>query len=826
MTGPAACGWRRRRKPEGSGYFCPGTRPQAWARDGRASRPPPLSSQPNPRRGGERRGLEGPGGGGAGGRGAERSPGPTSGLLPPAVHSGPSTTLRSDPRPPRCRRGRVSRGAPLPPRRPSGMDSGRDFLTLHGLQDDKDLQALLKGGQLLKVKSNSWRRERFYKLQEDCKTIWQESRKVMRTPESQLFSIEDIQEVRMGHRTEGLEKFARDVPENRCFSIVFKDQRNTLDLIAPSPADAQHWVQGLGKIIHHSGSMDQQQKLRHWIHSCLRKADKNKDNKMSFKELQNFLKELNIQVDDSYARKIFKECDHSQTDSLEDEEIETFYKILTQRKEIDRTFEEATGSKETLSVDQLVTFLQHQQREEEAGPALALSLIERYEPSETAKAQRQMTKDGFLMYLLSADGSAFDLAHRRVYQDMDQPLSHYLVSSSHNTYLLEDQLTGPSSTEAYIRALCKGCRCLELDCWDGPNQEPIIYHGYTFTSKILFCDVVRAIRDYAFKQLRGKILLKGKKLGGLFPPGGEGGPEATVVSDEDEAAEMEDEAVRSQVQHKSKEDKLRLAKELSDMVIYCKSVHFRGFPSSGTSGQAFYEMSSFSENRALRLLQESGNSFVRHNVNHLSRIYPAGWRTDSSNYSPVEMWNGGCQIVALNFQTPGSEMDVYQGRFLDNGACGYVLKPAFLRDPNSTFNSRALAHGPWWTPKRLNVRVISGQQLPKVNKNKNSIVDPKVTVEIHGVSRDVASRQTAVVTNNGFNPWWDTELEFEVAVPELALVRFVVEDYDASSKNDFIGQSTIPLKSLKQGYRHIHLLSKNGDQHPSATLFVKVALQD
>lgn len=745
-----------------------------------------------------------------------------------------------------------------------------------GLQDDKDLQALLKGGQLLKVKSNSWRRERFYKLQEDCKTIWQESRKVMRTPESQLFSIEDIQEVRMGHRTEGLEKFARDVPEDRCFSIVFKDQRNTLDLIAPSPADAQHWVLGLRKIIHHSGSMDQRQKLQHWIHSCLRKADKNKDNKMSFKEVQNFLKELNIQVDDSYARKIFRECDHSQTDSLEDEEIETFYKMLTQRKEIDRIFEEAAGSEEALSVDQLVAFLQHQQQEEAAGPALALSLIERYEPSETAKAQRQMTKDGFLMYLLSADGSAFNLAHRRVYQDMGQPLSHYLVSSSHNTYLLEDQLTGPSSTEAYIRALCKGCRCLELDCWDGPNLEPIIYHGYTFTSKILFCDVLRAIRDYAFKassypvilslenhcsleqqrvmarhlrallgpmlldrpldgvttslpspeQLKGKILLKGKKLGGLFPPGGEGSPEATVVSDEDEAAEMEDEAVRSRVQHKPTEDKLRLVKELSDMVIYCKSVHFRGFPSPGTPGQAFYEMASFSENRALRLLQESGNSFVRHNVNHLSRIYPAGWRTDSSNYNPVEMWNSGCQIVALNFQTPGPEMDVYQGLFQDNGACGYVLKPAFLRDPNSTFNSRALAQGPWWARKRLSVRVISGQQLPKVNKNKNSIVDPKVTVEIHGVGRDVASRQTAVVTNNGFNPWWDTEFEFEVVVPELALVRFVVEDYDASSKNDFIGQSTIPLSSLKQGYRHVHLLSKNGDQYPSATLFVKVALWD
>lgn len=68
----------------------------------------------------------------------------------------------------------------------------------------------------------------------------------------------------MGHRTEGLEKFARDIPEDRCFSIVFKDQRNTLDLIAPSAADVQHWVQGLRKIIHHSGSMDQRQKLQQY----------------------------------------------------------------------------------------------------------------------------------------------------------------------------------------------------------------------------------------------------------------------------------------------------------------------------------------------------------------------------------------------------------------------------------------------------------------------------------------------------------------------------------------------------------------------------------
>lgn len=42
--------------------------------------------------------------------------------------------------------------------------------------------------------------------------------------------------------------------------------------------------------------------------------------------------------------------------------------------------------------------------------------------------------------------------------------------------------------------------------------------------------------------------------------------------------------------------------------------------------------------------------------------------------------------VALNFQTPGYEMDLNAGRFLINGQCGYVLKPACLRQPDTTFD--------------------------------------------------------------------------------------------------------------------------------------------
>ncbi|XP_070583259.1 1-phosphatidylinositol 4,5-bisphosphate phosphodiesterase delta-1 isoform X1 [Erythrolamprus reginae] len=731
-----------------------------------------------------------------------------------------------------------------------------------GLQDDHDLKFLLRGSHLLKVKSTSWRRERFYKLQEDCKTIWQESKKMLRSPESQLFSIEEIQDVRPGHKTEGMEKYAKDVPEVRCFSIIFKDQKKNLDLIAGSEMDANHWVFGLGKIIANSNSMSQRQKLQHWIHACLRKADKNKDNKMTFKELKSFMKEVNIQMDDSYARQIFEQCDKSQTDTLEDEEIEVFYKILTERKEIDRIFSDQTEGKPVMSLDHLVRFLQKEQHEENAGPELALSLIEQYEPNETVKRQKAMSKDGFQMYLLSTDGNVFNKTHGQVYQDMTQPLSHYYISSSHNTYLMEDQLRGRSSTEAYIRALMKGCRCLELDCWDGPNSEPVIYHGYTFTSKILFSDAIKAIKNYAFKispypvilslenhcsldqqvtmaqhlhsilkdtllvvpidsktsslpspeQLKGKILVKGKKLIS----------ETEEVSDEDEAAEMEDETVKSEVEKNKLSDKLKLAQELSNAVIYCKSVHFQGFAES----QPPDEMCSFSEGKILKLAQDSGIDLMHHNVQHLSRIYPAGWRTDSSNYNPVDMWNMGCQIVALNFQSRCSEMDIYQGRFQENGGCGYILKPEFLRDEQSKFNPRSITKGPWYSPKKFQVKIISGQQLPKVNKSKNSIVDPRAIVEIHGVQRDNRKSQTKVIDNNGFNPTWDETFEFDIDVPQLALVRFMVEDFDASTKNDFIGQFTAPFTSLKRGYRHIHLLTKNGDQYPSATLFVHISILD
>lgn len=50
----------------------------------------------------------------------------------------------------------------------------------------------------------------------------------------------------------------------------------------------------------------------------------------------------------------------------------------------------------------------------------------------------------------------------------------------------------------------------------------------------------------------------------------------------------------------------------------------------------------------------------------------------------------------------------------------------------------------------MSVQIISAQQLPKINKDKQtSIVDPLVRVEIYGVPADNASKETHHIVNNG-----------------------------------------------------------------------------
>ncbi|KAL0961839.1 hypothetical protein UPYG_G00332340 [Umbra pygmaea] len=572
-----------------------------------------------------------------------------------------------------------------------------------------------------------------------------------------------------------------------------------------------------------------------------------------------------------------------------EEFIDVFHDLCT-RPEIYFLLVQFSSNKEFLDTKDLMRFLEAEQGVVQVTEEMSLELIQSHEPSEEGRRQGWLSLDGFTSYLTSLGCHLFDLEHRQVCQDMSQPLSHYYINSSHNTYLIEDQVNGPSDITGYIRALKMGCRCVEVDVWDGPEDEPVVYPGHNPTLYVAFHSVLDVIKRFAFAEseyplilclenhcsldqqramlghlrtilgdmlyteplsdgesylpsplvLKGKILLKGQKL-----KEGCRGTEGDVT-DEDEGAEMRNERMKgvnsgggveacqrvgmggsstvinstSSLTHK----RFQLLKELSDLVTLCKSVRFTNFQVS-FSTQKPWELCSFNETLALRCTSESPGDFVNYNKRFLSRVYPSAQRIDSSNMNPQYLWKCGCQIVAMNYQTPGLMMDLNIAWFRQNGNCGYVLRPTIMRQEVSFFSANSRDSVPGVSPQLLHVKVISGQNLPRPRGSgaKGDVVDPYVYVEIHGIPADCAERRTRTVMQNGDNPIFDESFEFQINLPELAMVRFVVLD-DEFIGDEFIGQYTIPLECLQPGYRHIPLQSLTGEDLPYAGLFVHVAL--
>ncbi|XP_022111015.1 1-phosphatidylinositol 4,5-bisphosphate phosphodiesterase delta-4-like isoform X2 [Acanthaster planci] len=732
------------------------------------------------------------------------------------------------------------------------------------------LQHMQNGTKFIKIRENGSKTySRSFALSEDGLTL--EYHPSKKTSSRSKIPVQDIHEVRSGHETDTFKnnKVKTKYSSDLCLALIVGAENHTINLVAPTKEDARMWAQGLRWAQKKAQNLNIKDKQAAWIRETFEKADRNQDGSVDFEECMKLLKKMNVKMDKNHAKKLFETADvHTHQDAkgktvtkaLDAEEFISFYQMVTRRPELVKVFQEYSGEDDYWTLQEFVEFMHEEMKRLQVKPQWCKEIIQKYEPSEECKKRDILSFDGFQLFMKGPNGLLFNPFHSTIYQDMKQPLCHYFINSSHNTYLMKDQLRGPSSTEAYVRALQRGCRCVELDCWDGSDKEPVVYHGHTLTSKIKFKDAIEAIEKYAFatseyplilslenhcsieqqkvmahhlkttfgnkiymtditpdqkvlpspEDLKGRVLVKNKKL----PPPVESSQEDDGdVSDEDEAAELEsnDPDFQAEVAKKEKKAKLKLAREISNLVNVCKSVHFKSFPHSKENHKC-NEMVSLGESKAFDLAKNSGQEMVEHNTRFLTRIYPAGRRTNSSNYNPMKMWTVGSQIVALNFQTAGDEMDLNLGKFQQNGNCGFILKPVFLRKANMQFNPDS--PGDQYTQK-LTLRIISGQQLPKPSRE---VIDPYVKVTVLDVNAEYEAK-TNTVEDNGFNPEWNHTMEFEIKSPELAMLRFVVYDQDRL-KDDFIAQYTIPIASIQLGYHHVPLFSQEGDDLDPATLFV------
>uniref|UniRef100_A0A3P8UIX8 1-phosphatidylinositol 4,5-bisphosphate phosphodiesterase n=1 Tax=Cynoglossus semilaevis TaxID=244447 RepID=A0A3P8UIX8_CYNSE len=244
----------------------------------------------------------------------------------------------------------------------------------------------------------------------------------------------------------------------------------------------------------------------------------NKDGKIPVKNIYKMFPADKKRVESALAAAHLPKGKHDtmKPDVFTEAAFKAFLYSLCPRPEIYEIFT-SYSTKPTMTKEIFTKFLNEKQRDprlnEELFPRLRQdqikALIDKYEPQTTNSNRGLISPEGLLLFLLGPEAAVVMQDRLAKCQDMTQPLPHYFVKSSHNTYLTAGQFSGVSSPEMYRQCLLSGCRCLELDCWKGkpPEEEPIITHGFTMTTEILFKDVIEAIAESAFKTSQYPVIL-------------------------------------------------------------------------------------------------------------------------------------------------------------------------------------------------------------------------------------------------------------------------------------------------------------------------------
>uniref|UniRef100_A0A0K0EWS5 Phosphoinositide phospholipase C n=1 Tax=Strongyloides venezuelensis TaxID=75913 RepID=A0A0K0EWS5_STRVS len=692
--------------------------------------------------------------------------------------------------------------------------------------------------------------------------------------------IKDIIEIRQGiigiskpqdtTKVQRNHKISKALIDSSCFSVIIMHPKymcKAIEFLAINESEKNKFCDALQRYVADKTNQHLKFDEKIWLLNNFQKADINKNGKLSIDECLKLFKNLNLQCSERYLKEIFKKLNNSRDEREEkswinEDEFLTLFDELTSRPDICHILRiSSDDNHEYLNAKQLTRFLKEEQGFNDVDENQAEIIIDSFEAQNSVSAPEQEKRihhPGFRRLLQSRWGNIMKPEHDSVFQDMTKSLSSYFINSSHNTYLTGLQVTGEASVEGYINALKRGARLLELDIFDGDKGEPVITHKRTLINPINLRDTLHGIEKYAFRtspypviltienhvslsqqRIMAKIFKQvlGDKL--YIPP--KNSASVALPSPDTLKYKFLLRGKRDDKQHmvscNTNLDDPNLPKvegNLEDevyereVILHAVDPQFGSLialPSVKLSNDVLKDKVTHPKDGSPSLSEtkvesyfESGFELTQYTATRVVKAYPKGIRQDSSNMDPMLSWLCGIQSVALNFQTNCESMDLNRGLFQINGNCGYVLKPQFLldgKDPRSSDVS-------YFVKKYMKIAIISGQYLPKVEPG-NDIVDPYVSIEIYGVQQDKCKQKTKTIKNNGFNPYWNQFFTFPLYCPEMALVRFVVKDFDTTSTNDFVGEYTIPVSSIRPGYSHIRLNTGYGHTlDEAASIFVRI----
>ncbi|XP_072259304.1 1-phosphatidylinositol 4,5-bisphosphate phosphodiesterase gamma-1 [Pyxicephalus adspersus] len=324
--------------------------------------------------------------------------------------------------------------------------------------------------------------------------------------------IREIKEIRLGKNSRDFDRYLEDatvrLETDHCFVILYGTEfrLKTLSLQATSEEEVNMWIKGLNWLLQDTLQAPTPLQIERWLRKQFYSLDRNREDKISVKDLKNMLSQVNYRVPNMrFLRDRLTEVEQ-RNQEINYAQFAQLYRSLmyNAQKTMPVTFLERGGERLGLSRVSLLdfqTFLLEYQKELWASDLLQVQEFMFHFLRDPLREIEEpyFTMEEFVTFLFSKENTVWDSSLDTVCpQNMDNPLSHYWISSSHNTYLTGDQFSSESSLEAYARCLRLGCRCIELDCWDGPDGMPVIYHGHTLTTKIKFNEVLYTIKEHAF----------------------------------------------------------------------------------------------------------------------------------------------------------------------------------------------------------------------------------------------------------------------------------------------------------------------------------------
>ncbi|KAF8625841.1 hypothetical protein AX17_006738 [Amanita inopinata Kibby_2008] len=388
-----------------------------------------------------------------------------------------------------------------------------------GPQNQWDLsvpEELVKGTAMTKV-SEKQQKQVVVAIDPDEGKILYQSRK------NGIIPIESIKELRTGAAASYYRAQFSLSPssDERWITIIYilDGAYKTLHFIAPTPEVFSLWDTNLRKLhavrqglMQGLGNVQMREEL--WERMYWKGADgPTGDQKLDVKEVEKLCLRLGIDLSKNELKGLFNQADTQNRGYLDFADFQRFVKILKRRPEIEgihaKLCAENNGIFDFTVFQHFMRDVQYSKLSDEdlkslfdhyttpSSPAPPAQTTDTTTPV-TSPPPSSMTIDQFQTFLLSQDNTPFSEQNKVIWQDMTRPISEYFISSSHNTYLVGHQLVGVSTIEGYIRALLHSCRTVEMDVYDGPSGEPVVYHGKTLTSKVALRDICYAIAKYAF----------------------------------------------------------------------------------------------------------------------------------------------------------------------------------------------------------------------------------------------------------------------------------------------------------------------------------------